>query len=50
MGKKAFVSIMAGLQDAIAYTKGDKTRGRATAFEALRIGPKRAASKRRRAA
>ena len=29
MSKKAFDSIMAGLQDALAYTKGDKTRGRA---------------------
>jgi putative transcriptional regulator len=34
MGKKAFDSIMAGLQDALAYAKGDNTRGRATAFEA----------------
>ena len=25
---------MAGLQDALAYTKGDKTRGRATTFDA----------------
>jgi putative transcriptional regulator len=34
MGKKAFDSIMAGLQDALAYTKGDKTRGRVNAFDA----------------
>jgi putative transcriptional regulator len=34
VSKKAFDSIMAGLQDALAYTKGDKTRGRATTFEA----------------
>ena len=34
MSTKAFDSIMAGLQDALAYTKGDKTRGRATTFEA----------------
>ena len=34
MSKKAFDSIMAGLQDALAYTKGDKTRGRSTAFDA----------------
>jgi len=33
MSKKAFDSIMAGLQDALAYTKGDKTRGRARAFD-----------------
>ena len=33
MSKKAFDSIMAGLQDALAYTKGDKTRGRATAYD-----------------
>jgi hypothetical protein len=30
MTKKAFDSIMAGLRGALAYTKGDKTRGRAT--------------------
>jgi putative transcriptional regulator len=33
MSKKAFDSIMAGLQDALAYTKGDQTRGRAMAFK-----------------
>ena len=33
MSKKASDSIMAGLQDALAYTKGDKARGRATAFD-----------------
>jgi putative transcriptional regulator len=33
MRKKAFDSIMAGLQDALAYTKGDKGRGRATAVD-----------------
>src|SRR5947209_10778678 len=33
MSKKASDSIMAGLQDALAYTKGDKTRGKATAFD-----------------
>jgi putative transcriptional regulator len=30
MSKKAFDSIMAGLEDALAYAKGDRTRGRAT--------------------
>jgi hypothetical protein len=30
-GKKVFDSIMAGLQDALAYVKGDKTRGRGRA-------------------
>ena len=34
MSKKAFQSIIAGLEDALAYTKGDKTRGRATVFDA----------------
>jgi putative transcriptional regulator len=34
MGKKAFDSIMAGLQDALAYAKGDKARGRTTTFDA----------------
>jgi putative transcriptional regulator len=34
MSKKAFDSIMAGLEDALAYTKGDKARARATPFEA----------------
>jgi putative transcriptional regulator len=34
MSKKAFDSIMAGLGDALAYAKGDRTRGRATAFDA----------------
>src|SRR5262245_42965147 len=34
MSKKAFDSIMAGLQDALAYAKGDKARGRATTFDA----------------
>jgi len=33
MSKKAFDSIMAGLGDALAYAKGDRTRGRATAFQ-----------------
>jgi len=28
MAKSAFDSIMAGLLDAIAYAKGDKTRGK----------------------
>lgn len=30
MTKEAFDSIMAGAQDALAYAKGDKSRGRAT--------------------
>ncbi|HEX3696593.1 MAG TPA: helix-turn-helix domain-containing protein [Polyangia bacterium] len=34
MSKKAFDSIMAGLQDALAYAKGDKARGRTTTFDA----------------
>jgi putative transcriptional regulator len=34
MSKKAFDSIMAGLQDALAYTKGDKARGRAITLDA----------------
>lgn len=29
MSKKAFDTIMAGLEDALAYARGDKTRGRA---------------------
>jgi putative transcriptional regulator len=29
MSKKAFDSIMAGLEDALAYAKGDRARGRA---------------------
>jgi putative transcriptional regulator len=33
MSKKAFDSIMAGLEDALAYTKGDRTRGRATVLD-----------------
>jgi putative transcriptional regulator len=33
MGKKAFDSIMAGLQDALAYAKGDTARGRLTVVE-----------------
>jgi putative transcriptional regulator len=37
MSKKAFDSIMAGLQDALAYTKGDKARGRATTFDAREL-------------
>lgn len=28
MSKKAFDTIMAGLEDALAYARGDKTRGR----------------------
>jgi putative transcriptional regulator len=32
MSKKAFDSIMAGLEDALAFTKGDRARGRATAL------------------
>ena len=32
MSKKAFDSMMAGLEDALAYAKGDKARGRATTF------------------
>jgi len=27
MAKKAFTEIMAGVQDAVAYAKGDKARG-----------------------
>jgi len=37
MGKKAFDSIMAGLEDALAYAKGDKARGRATVFDAREL-------------
>jgi putative transcriptional regulator len=37
MRKKAFDSIIAGLQDALAYTKGDKVRGRATTFDAREL-------------
>jgi hypothetical protein len=33
MGENAFDSIMAGLEDALAYTKGDGARGRATVLE-----------------
>jgi putative transcriptional regulator len=33
MRKKTFDSIMAGLEDALAYTKGDKARGRANVLD-----------------
>lgn len=40
MSKKAFDSIMAALEDALAYAKGDRARGRATVLDvrALDVG------------
>jgi hypothetical protein len=38
MTKRAFDKIAAGLEDAIAYTRGDKTHGRAATIDVKSAG------------
>lgn len=37
MGEQAFNDIMAGLEDALAYAKGDRSRGQETAIDILTV-------------
>ncbi len=45
MSKKVFDEIKAGLEDAVAYAKGDKTRGRAQTIIASKVNVKAIRSK-----